>query len=162
MLTLRADLKAASGAVFEAVQIEMPEPLSIVEAGTTRLAWMSPDEALLICAPDDLDRYQIALADALAGTHHLLVDVSDMRAVFRLHGARVREVLAKLVPFDLDPAVFAPGRFRRTHLGQVAAAVWMPATDEAVIMCFRSVAVYVETALRRAADPRAAMADYRK
>jgi sarcosine oxidase subunit gamma len=62
-------------------------------------------------------------------------------------------VLAKGAPVDLAPAAFGVGDFRRTRLGQVAAAFWMPAPDTFELMCFRSVAGYVADWLANAARP---------
>ena len=51
-------------------------------------------------------------------------------------------MIAKLAPVDLHPDQFAAGDFRRTRLGQVAAAFWMRDDDTLQIICFRSVAGY--------------------
>ena len=79
--------------------------------------------------------------------------MSDARAVFRLDGPGAREVLAKGAPVDLAPAAFGPGDFRRTRLGQVAAAFWMPEPEVFDLMCFRSVAGFVADWLATAARP---------
>ncbi len=85
----------------------------------------------------------IAVIDkALAGTHYLAENVSDARAVLIVEGTFCREVIAKLAPVDLHPDTFKPGDFRRTRLGQVAAAFWMRDEDTFEVICFRSVAAY--------------------
>jgi sarcosine oxidase subunit gamma len=66
-------------------------------------------------------------------------------------------MLAKGTPVDLAPAAFGPGDFRRTRLGQVACAFWMPAPDAFGLICFRSVADHVALWLGTAADPAAAL-----
>jgi sarcosine oxidase subunit gamma len=50
--------------------------------------------------------------------------------------------MAKLAPADLNPDSFTLGDFRRTRLGQVAAAFWMRDEDTFEVICFRSVADY--------------------
>ena len=94
-----------------------------------------------------------AIGVALSGTHHLAVDVSDARAVFRIAGPQVREVLAKLCPVDLSPAVFQPGDLRRTRAAQVAAALWISGPDEFTLVSFRSVAGYVFDLLKTVSMP---------
>ena len=80
------------------------------------------------------------LDKALAGKHHLAVDVSDARAVFRIEGPKAAEVLMKLRPVDLPP--LAPGELRRTRAAQVACAFWRD-DDGYTLVSFRSVAAYV-------------------
>ena len=148
-ITLRGDL--ASPAFAEAVSVPLPEPRRITE-GEVRLAWMSPDELLAFCPRAQVATYVAAVSKALSGQHHLAADVSDARAVFRLTGPepRLRETLAKLSPADFRPDRLPRGEVRRTRLAQVPAALWF---DEgtATVICFRSVATYVEDILRTSA-----------
>lgn len=106
------------------------------------LAWMSPDEVLIMVAYTDVEAALEKIAKALKGHHHLAVNVSDARAVFHVEGPYARDVIAKLAPVDLDPATFNTGEFRRTRLGQVAAAFWMDEANGFSVICFRSVADY--------------------
>ena len=86
----------------------------------------------------------------LQGQHHLAVDVSDARAVFRVEGEKAHQVLAKLSPVDFD--MLAPGELRRTRTAQVAAALWHQ--DQGfTLVCFRSVASYVMGLLSHSAQP---------
>ncbi len=158
MLAIRADLSLHAAQIEAALSLPVPDTLGLASGNGEALAWFSPDELLLVCSANDVERHQSSIAEALKGTHHLLADVSDMRAGFTLSGPRVREVLSKLVPMDVHPDVLVPGRVRRTQLGQVAAALWLTEESRAEIICFRSVFAYVGTALAKAADPRAAIA----
>lgn len=155
MITLRGDLADAgfSGPVASIAGVEVPESGRITVEGETRLAWMSPDELMLMLPPGDVAGTLDRLGAELAGRHHLAVEVTDARALFRVSGdgAAVRETLGKLCPVDLAPAAFAPGRFRRTRLAQVPAALWCEAEGRLDVMCFRSVAEYVFKALSVAA-----------
>ncbi|MEM1315115.1 MAG: sarcosine oxidase subunit gamma family protein, partial [Pseudomonadota bacterium] len=128
-------------------------PRSLSRDGDWALAWMSPDERLLMCPPADLPALETSLRDALEGRPHLIVDVSDARAVFRLQGPGARKVLAKGAPVDLAAAAFGPGDFRRTRLGQVACAFWTPDGESFELVCFRSVAEHVGAWLLDAARP---------
>ena len=88
---------------------------------------------------------------ALKGQHYLAENLSDARALIFVEGTYSREVMAKAAPVDLHPSTFQPGDFRRTRLGQVAAAFWMKDDDTFAIICFRSVADYTFKLLAAAA-----------
>jgi sarcosine oxidase subunit gamma len=91
-----------------------------------------------------------AIGKAMAGVHHLAVDVSDARAVFRVEGAKADQVLAKLSPVDF--AKLEPGELRRTRAAQVATAFWKEG-DGFTVVCFRSVGRYVFDLLAMSATP---------
>lgn len=153
MITLRGDL--SSGTIAKAATAasgtEVPGQRGIGWDGEKGLAWMSPDELLLILPHAEVAETLQRIGTALKGQHHLAVDVSDARAMFRLSGAGVREVIAKLCPVDM--AAFAPGEIRRTRMAQVPAAIWMADDRTAHVICFRSVAQYVFDLLKGAAEP---------
>lgn len=152
MLTLRADLADAKAkkAVKDGTGHAMPKHGAVTVDGMSGAAWMSSDEALLMVPHAELDERQAAMVSALGTSHALLVDVSDARAVFQLHGKAVREVLAKLSPADLHTSALKVGEIRRTRLAQVAGAFWLNDEETATIVCFRSVGDYVFSLLRDA------------
>jgi len=141
-VTLRGDLgsEALRAAVKSGVGVDVPGPLRAAFDGDRGAVWMSPDELLLFVAYDQAGPLAASLGAALAGEHHLAVDVSDARAVIRLSGANVAEVLAKGAPVDLGPAAFTAGTARRTHIGGVAVGFWRRAEHEWEIVCFSSFA----------------------
>ncbi|MFB2531169.1 sarcosine oxidase subunit gamma [Paracoccus sp. p4-l81] len=152
MIGLRGDLsdpRIVTG-ITAATGCDMPAPRGIVEAGARSLGWMSPDELILMLPAADLADVLDALADALAGLHHLVVDVSDMRAMFQITGPRADQVLMKLTPADV--AGVAVGELRRSRVAQVAAAFWRVDGGWRLV-CFRSVAVYMRDLLDTAAQP---------
>jgi sarcosine oxidase subunit gamma len=155
MVTLRGTLAAPefAGAVRDALGLAVPDPRGITGDDAGALAWMSPDEALLICPAAEVAARIAGLEAALAGQFASVVDVSDARAMFEVAGPGAREVLAKLTPMDLHPDRFGPGEMRRTRLAQVPAALWMPEPDRIRLICFRSVEVYVSDLLRLSAAP---------
>lgn len=154
MVTLRGDLGSAGlkKAVKEVAGVAVPDIRRAEFSGDRGALWMSPDELLVLVPHAEADDAAGALGKALKGTHHLAVNVSDARAVFRISGEGWREVLAKLTPADLHPDAFGQGEVRRTRLAQVAAAVWMSGEDRVDLVCFRSVAKYVFDVLSSAAD----------
>jgi len=149
MITLRGDLsnaklraicKKITGQVF-------PEKGKISAKGEAGLCWMSPDEVLVLLPYAQATDALAQIDAALVGQHYLAENVSDARALIHVEGAFAREIMAKLTPADLHPDTFGAGDFRRSHLGQVAAAFWMVDADRFAVVFFRSVADYVHDLL---------------
>jgi sarcosine oxidase subunit gamma len=155
MITVRGELGAATlkRAVKKVTGFEVPPKGGIFVENDQGVAWVSPDELLVLVPYELAQAHAATLSDALQIMHHLAVNISDSRALFTLAGAGAREVLAKLCPADLAPQKFTGGQFRRTRLAQVAAAIWISGEDQISIICFRSVAQYVFELLRQAAHP---------
>jgi sarcosine oxidase subunit gamma len=149
MVTLRAkNLKALGKAIKAAVGTKVPAPRRIESVGDRACAWMSPDEYLLLLPYAEVSKALDALAKALAGEHHLAVDVSDARAVFRIEGGAADRILRKLCPVDFDK--MEPNEVRRTRAAQVAVAFWHR-DDGYTLVSFRSVAGYVMGLLEHSA-----------
>ena len=144
MITLRGDRsnKAFAKAAVAAAGVNMPEQRMINTEGERGMAWMSPDELLYVCAYADAEAAAKALSDALAGEHHMALNVSDARTVLSVAGQGARELIAKGAPVDMSPQAFGTGDLRRTRIGQVAAAFWL-GDDGFTLVCFRSVGAYV-------------------
>lgn len=159
MITLRGDPSADAlrRALRAAIGADMPDRRRIVAGTTGAVAWMSPDEVLILLPHGEAARVVAQMQAALAGEHALVVDVSDARAMFTLRGkgsgADVREVLAKLCPVDLAPAALPAGEVRRTRAAQAAVAFWIDAAGVAHLICFRSVAQYVFDLISLSARP---------
>ena len=152
MITLRGDLSSAKmkTAVKAVTGQTVPNSGQFLGNSDKGVAWMSPDELLLIVPYGDVAASIEEVNNTLAKTHFLTVDVSDARAVFTVSGTGAREVLARLCPVDLHPESLGLGQVRRTRLAQIAAAFWMHDGGFDVV-CFRSVADYAEGVLTRAA-----------
>ncbi len=142
MITLRAkpDMPGLAEAVTAVTGTPLPGQRRIEVSDDKAAAWMSPDEYLLVLPYEDVAAALATLAERLAGRHHLAVDVSDARAVFRIEGDKAAEVLMKLAP--ADHAALEPGEVRRTRIAQVAGAFWKDDAGYSLV-CFRSVAGYV-------------------
>ena len=155
MISIRGDLSAGylKKPIKKITGVGMPEMRGINLNGQSGIAWMSPDETLLICPYAEVGAHLDTLQNSIGSNHALAVNVSDARAVFRLKGKHIREVLAKLSPVDMSPENFAVGTIRRTRLAQVPAAFWMVDAETAHLVCFRSVAQYVFDLLKTAAQP---------
>lgn len=153
MITLRGDLTGPKlGKAVKAVCGHgVPRAGGYLGGMESGVAWMSPDELLLMLPQGQVADALKALDTALAGTHYLAVDVSDARAVFTLAGTRAGEALARLCPVDFHADAFKVGDFRRTRMAQIAAAVWRHEGGFGVV-CFRSVADYAGSVLTNAAQ----------
>ena len=144
MITLRGDLadRKLKAVCAKVTGMQFPSQGQAVCEGDKGLCWMSPDELLVMVPYTDVGTALAEIDQALKGAHYLAENVSDARAVLYVEGEFCREVIAKLAPVDLHPDTFKPGHFRRTRLGQVAAAFWMRDEDTFEVICFRSVAGY--------------------
>ena len=153
MITLRGDFADTDfkNAVTGLMGVDIPGIRAMQHSGGRSVAWMSPDELMLMLPYGDVTATLTTIAKALGSQHHLAADVSDARVIFALKGPGAREVLAKGAPVDLSPAAFGSGEIRRTRLGQVACAFWMTDEDAFEIMAFASVAEFVAEWLNTAA-----------
>lgn len=152
MITLRGDLADTKlhGVCKALTGVDVPEQRQIALRDTGGIAWMSPDELLILLDHDKAADGVATLNDQLEG-HFLAVNVSDARAVFTLTGAAWRDVVARLSPMDMRG--FGTGEVRRTRFAQIPAAIWQSGDDQATIVCFRSVAQYMFDLLDNAAKP---------
>ena len=144
MITLRGDITAPK---FKTIctglsGVDFPAQGRANCVDDKGLCWMSPDEILILVPYAEVAAGLEKIANALKGMHYLAENVSDARALIAVSGPYAREVMAKLAPVDLHPDTFQPGDFRRTRLGQVAAAFWLRDADTFEVICFRSVAEY--------------------
>ena len=155
MFTLRASLASSKvkAALKSCLNIAVPQSGTYAQTGGTLLAWMSPDELLIMVPRAAGGATFAALEQALDGLHYLLADVSDARSTFTIEGGLAREVVAKLAPMDVLAAQFPVGGFARTRFAQVAGAIFVEQEDHLNLICFRSAQDYVFGILCGAAKP---------
>lgn len=155
MITLRGDLSARAirSALKSAAGTDIPNQTEIAMKGGRALAWMSRDEALILCDAAEAGDVLAKLQRGVEKSHALALDMSDARVMFTLRGADVREVLSKASPTDTRIGAMPVGAFRRTLVGQVAGALWLSDAQTAHVICFRSVADYMWTLLTTLARP---------
>jgi sarcosine oxidase subunit gamma len=155
MISLRGDLSATAlrKAVGDVTGLNFPDRGTCNRDGDRGVAWMSPDELLLMCPYGEVTEALAKIEKRMAKVHGLAVNVSDARTVFQIAGPGAREVIAKLAPVDMSPQGLTPGMFRRTRMAQVAAAFWMREDGSIVVVCFRSVGQYMFDLLKTAAQP---------
>lgn len=144
MITFRGDLTNAKlKTVCKSLTgFAVPDMGKAASKDDKGIAWMSPDELLILIPYTQTQEALDKLAKAMKGQHYLAENVSDARTHITVQGAFSREVIAKLAPADLHPDSFKIGDFRRTRIGQVAAAFWMTDAETFELICFRSVGQY--------------------
>lgn len=158
-VALKGDLGSAgvADAVRAAAGVDVPGVRQVTRDGGNEdgraVVWMAPDELLLLVPYAEAGDVAARLREALAGQHHLALDMSDARVVIRLTGAAVGEVLAKGAPPDLSDRAFPPGSARRTHLGGVAVAFWRLGAETWEVVAFRSYAHHLLAWLEDASRP---------
>ncbi|UWQ16760.1 sarcosine oxidase subunit gamma [Jannaschia sp. M317] len=148
MITIRGGFDTLRGPVAQVTGLDLPSRRMAVWGEGRGLLWMSPDELMLTCDYDDAPAISDALQSAFGPGFATAAVVSDARQAFDLKGEGAQVILSKLAPVDF--AALAPSEVRRTRLAQVPAALWRQ-DDGWRLVCFRSVAVYVEGLLRNAA-----------
>ncbi|HEY0275484.1 MAG TPA: sarcosine oxidase subunit gamma family protein, partial [Paenirhodobacter sp.] len=142
MIQIRADLASPRlAAALVARGLTVPAQRQVVAAQGLSLAWMSPDEMLLFCAYDQAAVLAGDLTAEMGDEHALIVNVSDMRSVFTITGAKRDEVLMKLCPADI--VALPEMEMRRTRAAQTGVAFWRSGAEEITLICFRSVATYM-------------------
>lgn len=144
-IIIRAKHDGALKKALKSLGLELPAQRARSFSGKNSAMWFSPDELLLFV--DDAAG-SIAMIKPKLPKSHLVHDVSGARVVFSLKGEFIEDALAKGCPRDLRG--LAAGEVVRTRLGQVAVAFWFLGPDKLELVCFRSVADYVEEWLKMA------------
>ena len=130
-------------AVKKVLGLDLPKtPRTSVAWGDVKALWLSVDQWLILCAKSKADELVAALKAELNGIHSLVVDVSDMRAVLRLEGEGVREVLLKGSSLDLLSDDYQAGTVRRMRYAEIAALLHVVEDDVFDVYVFRSYADY--------------------
>ena len=92
------------------------------------LLWSGPAQWLAVSVRPQMPA---ELASELAGMA-AVTDQTDARAVLRLNGPHVRDVLAKGCPVDLHERVFRRGDTILTAIGGIGVQIWWADVDDAV------------------------------
>lgn len=123
-----AEVKAA---VQSAYGVALPDTPVRVSGNGIAFIWHGPDQWMAIAERGAGDRdLEIELKPVLEG-RAAVVDQSDGRAVIRVSGSRVRDVLAKGFAIDLHPSAFKPNSVAITHAAHIGCIIWQ--TDAAPI-----------------------------
>jgi sarcosine oxidase subunit gamma len=135
--------KKFMAAVKKILGLDLPKvPRTSVSWGDVKALWLSIDQWLILCSRGKAVELTAALKAELVSVHSLIVDVSDMRAVLRLEGEGVREVLLKGSSLDLLSDDYAAGTVRRMRYAEIAALLHVVEDTVFDIYVFRSYADY--------------------
>lgn len=114
-------------------------------------ARLGPDEWLIIGTPPEVDSLSSAIATALAGCSHAIVDVSQASVAFAVVGRDAANILNTGCPLDLDIRHFPPGSATRTIVGKCEIILFRLSEHEFRVECGRSFGEYVHAFLLEAA-----------
>ena len=155
MLTIRAEInnRKFQKIIKDFFKLKVPSRLKISTNKNFYLAWMSPNEIMVITKnQDEIKTIKSSIENDLDQMEALVLDVSSSRTIFSIKGSFWRELLAKGSPINLFPSKFNSDSFRRTRLGQVSTAFWMIKEDEIYILCGQSYKYFFFKWLCNAAD----------
>ena len=120
-------------------------------AGDVAALWLGPDEWLLLAPEADGAALASALAAALAGLPHSLVDVGHRQAGLTVSGPAAVSALNTGCPLDLDPDAFPIGMCTRTMLAKTQIVLWRTGAQAFRVEAWRSFLPYVWDYLTEAA-----------
>ena len=142
---------AVVAAPTNAMGVVLPvKPCSLTQSGELKVAWISPDEWLIVCPRGKLGATIAALENALQGIRSQVVDNSGGYTQVILAGANARDVLGHCTVYDVDH--LEPGKIVGTTFGK--SATLLHTHDRGYCLIFRrSFADYIWRFLVRAATP---------
>ncbi len=147
ILRLRAPDAPVLAALSDSFGFAWPAAPNTVAGAGPRAAWLAPGEWAVFGDPA---RAGAAAASACAGRLHHWADVSPATRVWRVAGARWRDLLACGCAIDTHPRVFGSGRCARSLLAQVRVLL-LPGADGVEIAADASHAGHLGAWLRGAA-----------
>jgi sarcosine oxidase subunit gamma len=119
--------------------LELPSGPKRVQAEGLSLIGVAPSQWLAIAEGEAANARLSRLSAALTGLASV-VDQSDAKAILRLSGERVRDVLAKGCPLDLHPRAFTPEDAATTQIALIPCQLWQidetPAFELAVPLSY--------------------------
>ncbi|MEQ8818142.1 MAG: sarcosine oxidase subunit gamma family protein [Thalassobaculum sp.] len=112
---------AVRHAIAAALGVALPAAGHATSGGDVRALWLGPDRWLLMAA--DGFGLEPKLRDAAGPAGGIVVDQGHGRAILRLEGPAVRDVLAKGTGVDLHPRAFAEHAVAQTGLFHLTATL---------------------------------------
>ena len=167
MIDLRGEATSSKfkQAAKSVLGVDLPvKPRTSVSKGGITAFWLSVDQWLITCPRGDEAKLVANLTKALEGVHALAVNVSDMRAIIRLEGEHVREVLMKGSSIDFTLPEYKAGLVRRLVFAEIAALAHIVSDkpDTVDMYVFRSYADYTWKWLAATAKPGATIGLFQK
>ncbi len=122
VMARRGQAAAAAQAAMTAYGKAAPSKPQAVSAEGALLLWSGPDQFLVLSRRGDGSAMERARS-AFAGVASLS-EQSDGRALLRISGARVRDMLAKVCSLDLHAAAFPAGAAAATSIDHTSVNLW--------------------------------------
>ena len=109
----------------EALGVDLPlMPNTWKAHGDIAVLWQAYDEWLVLTSDGQQGVVAVRLAQALAGRHSAVTDVSDLRAAIDVSGPLSRDLLRKGCAVDLHARSFKTGNLALTALARVRVVLW--------------------------------------
>jgi sarcosine oxidase, subunit gamma len=146
-LTLRLRDAGTAPAVGAALGVDLPVAPCTFTSGTgpsgpLDVAWLGPEEYLVLTAPMVRADVETALRHAVAESPGAVVDVSAQRTTVTLTGPAVRDVLAHGCSIDLHPKAAPPGTCAQTLLARTGIVLLVRNDHEFTLLVRQSFAAY--------------------
>lgn len=122
LIAARGREDALRAATHATVDIELPAAGHTAGGEGVLFVWSGPGRWLVQAARASTPDIETLLAPLAA--HAAVCDLGDSRLVLDLAGPRVRAVLAKGLPLDLDPDVFTTGCSASSTINYIAVQLW--------------------------------------
>lgn len=108
----------AAAAIRDAIGSPPDRPGRFTVSGGATIAALAPGRTLVL---SDEDGLAARLESALPASVAAVTDLDGARALLRLRGAAVSDLLSRGVSIDLDPRIFPPGALAQTVVGHLDA-----------------------------------------
>lgn len=154
-INLRIDPNSpTAGKIALALDTPLPTaPNTFTRSGELTVAWLGPDEWLVIAPDGQQGTLTQRLATAAGAEHASVIDVSARRTTLVVAGPRARDLLAHGSALDLHPDIFTTGHCAQTTLARTNAILLArsASSPEFWVLCGSSYAAYLADRLLDAA-----------
>lgn len=136
---LNAEIKKLTGLALP----DKPNTYHQNDKEDIQIAWLGPDEWMVIASREGLPGFEQQLREALPEEHMAITDVSHGYTAISIQGEHARDLLAKGTPVDVSPEGLPAGAFVQTLLGKSAVMIWAESVDTLGVIVRRSFAEYI-------------------
>lgn len=136
--TVEAAAKKAAKTVGHALP---GDTFSAASKGKTSVFRIAPEKFLIVCPLRA--GMGAALSKAFKADQAVVTELGHSRTIIRISGPAVRDVLARGVPVDLDPGVFASGAFVQMGIHGIATLCHRSGRDQFDLIVARNFAVNI-------------------
>jgi methylglutamate dehydrogenase subunit D len=123
IISRKGRIADGSNYAAKAFGLALPMTPRRVEAGNIGFVWAGPGQWLAMTEQIAGHVFESQLRRDFAGLASV-INQSDSRSVIRIGGTKARDALAKGIPLDLDPRVFATGDTALTMAGHINVHLW--------------------------------------